>query len=57
MPTSNKTISNLANIIITEIGRDKAISLLKKLKRVEGNKSFRDTIDRLYEKIKNELQF
>ena len=51
MVASTSTIEEVTKILMQELGRAKAKSILKLLLKVPGNKSFTDTIALIYSNI------
>lgn len=47
MVVSNKTAEQIAEVILNHVDRDRAVSIVADLERVQGSQSFRDTIKRV----------
>ena len=52
MVASSKTIESAAEVLLTHLGREKALVIVGELRKVKGNKSFTETTRLLYERLK-----
>ena len=51
MVTSNDTVQQILNVILRHVDRPTVKRIVEDLMSVSGNKSFRDTIERMYNSL------
>ena len=52
MAASSKTIESAAEVLLKHLGREKALVVVRELRKVKGNESFTETIRLLCERLK-----
>jgi hypothetical protein len=52
MATSYKTTTDLVNVILKHVSKDVALKILEDLANVEGNKSFKDSVQKSIKTLK-----
>ena len=56
MVVSRETIIEISRTLLVYLGYEISLKLVRKLKEIEGNKSFRETICKVYEYLQDQVK-